>query len=74
MTEFLQSTREHDATRHAQTPPPPTTTAGPMLTALGILVGILVVCAITALTGYFVAQEFAYMAVDRSRLKARAEA
>ena len=45
-----------------------------MLTALGILVGILVVCAITALTGYFVAQEFAYMAVDRSRLKARAEA
>ena len=45
-----------------------------MLTALGILVGILVVCAITALTGYCVAQEFAYMAVDRSRLKARAEA
>ncbi|MGU3500441.1 hemolysin family protein [Mycobacterium sp. C31M] len=45
-----------------------------MLTALGIAVGILVVCAITALTGYFVAQEFAYMAVDRSRLKARAEA
>lgn len=45
-----------------------------MLTALGILAGILVVCAITALTGYFVAQEFAFMAVDRSRLKARAEA
>ncbi|MDX1874995.1 hemolysin family protein [Mycolicibacterium sp. 120266] len=45
-----------------------------MLTALGILVGILVVSAITALTGYFVAQEFAYMAVDRSRLKAHAEA
>lgn len=45
-----------------------------MLTALGILLGILVVLAITALTGYFVAQEFAYMAVDRSRLKARAEA
>lgn len=45
-----------------------------MLTALGILAGILVVSAITALTGYFVAQEFAYMAVDRSRLKARAEA
>ncbi|MCV7154513.1 hemolysin family protein [Mycolicibacterium pyrenivorans] len=46
-----------------------------MLTAaLGILVGFLVVLAITALTGYFVAQEFAYMAVDRSRLKARAEA
>lgn len=46
-----------------------------MLTAvLGILVGFVVVVAITALTGYFVAQEFAYMAVDRSRLKARAEA
>ncbi|CAN3129857.1 hemolysin family protein [Mycobacterium sp. smrl_JER01] len=46
-----------------------------MLTAvLGIFLGFLVVLAITALTGYFVAQEFAYMAVDRSRLKARAEA
>ncbi|QZT61031.1 hemolysin family protein [Mycolicibacterium austroafricanum] len=46
-----------------------------MLTAvLGIFIGFLVVLAITALTGYFVAQEFAYMAVDRSRLKARAEA
>ena len=45
-----------------------------LLTLLGILIGILVVFAITALTGYFVAQEFAYMAVDRSRLKARAEA
>ncbi|BBY76477.1 membrane protein [Mycolicibacterium parafortuitum] len=45
-----------------------------MLTAvLGILVGFFVVLLITALTGYFVAQEFAYMAVDRSRLKARAE-
>ncbi|MDG4667590.1 hemolysin family protein [Mycobacterium sp. 236(2023)] len=45
-----------------------------MLTAvLGILAGFLVVLLITALTGYFVAQEFAYMAVDRSRLKARAE-
>ena len=46
-----------------------------MLTAaLGILLGLVVVLLITALTGYFVAQEFAYMAVDRSRLKARAEA
>jgi CBS domain containing-hemolysin-like protein len=46
-----------------------------MLTAvLGILLGFVVVFAITVLTGYFVAQEFAYMAVDRSRLKARAEA
>ncbi|MDS1114865.1 hemolysin family protein [Gordonia westfalica] len=44
-----------------------------MLTVLGIFLGILVVLAITAVTGYFVAQEFGYMAVDRSRLKARAE-
>ena len=42
------------------------------MTILGILLGVLVVIAITALTGFFVAQEFAYMAVDRSRLKARA--
>ncbi|GAA4560962.1 hemolysin family protein [Pseudonocardia xishanensis] len=42
------------------------------MTILGILLGLLVVVAITALTGFFVAQEFAYMAVDRSRLKARA--
>jgi CBS domain containing-hemolysin-like protein len=45
-----------------------------MLTALGIVAGIAVVLAITALTGYFVAQEFAFMAVDRSRLKARGQA
>ncbi|MFD1813884.1 hemolysin family protein [Rhodococcus gannanensis] len=44
-----------------------------MLTILTILLGVLVVLLITAFTGYFVAQEFAYMAVDRSRLKARAE-
>ncbi|EME17444.1 hemolysin family protein [Rhodococcus triatomae] len=44
-----------------------------MLTILTILLGVLVVLLITAVTGYFVAQEFAYMAVDRSRLKARAE-
>ena len=43
------------------------------MTALSIGFGILVVLAITAATGYFVAQEFAYMAVDRSRLKARAQ-
>ena len=35
---------------------------------------MLIVLAITAATGYFVAQEFSYMAVDRSRLKARAAA
>ncbi|MBJ8339397.1 HlyC/CorC family transporter [Antrihabitans sp. YC3-6] len=45
-----------------------------MVTALTVLAGIGVVFAITVLTGYFVAQEFAYMAVDRSRLKARADA
>ncbi|MEU6646067.1 hemolysin family protein [Saccharomonospora sp. NPDC046836] len=39
---------------------------------LNILLGVLVVLLLTAATGYFVAQEFAYMAVDRSRLKARA--
>ncbi|MHA6781306.1 hemolysin family protein [Pseudonocardia saturnea] len=43
-------------------------------TVLSLLLGIAVVLAITALTGYFVAQEFGYMAVDRSRLKARASA
>ena len=43
-------------------------------TLLSLLLGIVVVVAITALTGYFVAQEFGYMAVDRSRLKARAAA
>jgi CBS domain containing-hemolysin-like protein len=39
---------------------------------LSILLGVVVVLLITAATGYFVAQEFGYMAVDRSRLKARA--
>lgn len=39
---------------------------------LTLLAGLLVVLVITAATGYFVAQEFSYMAVDRSRLKARA--
>src|SRR3954452_24001058 len=41
---------------------------------LSLLLGVLVVLAITVLTGYFVAQEFAYMAVDRSTLAARAAA
>ncbi|WP_458690649.1 hemolysin family protein [Nocardia tengchongensis] len=45
-----------------------------MVIVLNIVLGVLVVFLITALTGYFVAQEFAYMAVDRSRLKVRAEA
>lgn len=43
-----------------------------MMTVLTILLGMVVVLLLTALTGYFVAQEFGYMAVDRSRLKAAA--
>src|SRR5215217_3671612 len=45
-----------------------------MITVLTILLGMVVVFLLTVLTGYFVAQEFGYMAVDRSRLKARAAA
>lgn len=37
-----------------------------------LLLGVLVILAIIAANGYFVAQEFAYMAVDRTRLAARA--
>lgn len=40
---------------------------------LTLLLGVLVVALITVATGYFVAQEFAFMAVDRSALKARAD-
>lgn len=43
-----------------------------MLIAGSIALGVLVVLLITAFTAYFVAQEFAFMAVDRSRLKAAA--
>ncbi|MFZ7095479.1 hemolysin family protein [Luteimonas dalianensis] len=39
---------------------------------LVLLLGILVILAIIAANGYFVAQEFAYMAVDRTKLAARA--
>jgi CBS domain containing-hemolysin-like protein len=45
-----------------------------MSTVLSIAFGFLVVFLITVATGYFVAQEFGYMAVDRSRLRARAAA
>ncbi|CAM3469905.1 hemolysin family protein [Isoptericola cucumis] len=45
-----------------------------MTAALTLLLGLLVIGVITAATAYFVAQEFAYMTVDRSRLAARAEA
>jgi len=41
---------------------------------LPLLLGMLIVVAITAATGYFVAQEFGYMAVDRSALRARSDA
>ncbi len=44
------------------------------MTILSIFLGVLAVVALTVLTGYFVAQEFGYMAVDRSRLQARAAA
>jgi CBS domain containing-hemolysin-like protein len=48
---------------------------GDAVSVLGdIALGVLIVLAITALTGYFVAQEFGYMAVDRSRLKVAANA
>jgi len=41
---------------------------------VSLLVGVVVVFAITVATGYFVAQEFAYVAVDRSKLASRAAA
>ncbi|GAA1708079.1 hemolysin family protein [Isoptericola hypogeus] len=44
-----------------------------MTAFLTLLLGLLVILVITAATAYFVAQEFAYMTVDRSRLAARAE-
>lgn len=45
-----------------------------MIWPLSLLVGVLVALIITAATAYFVAQEFAYMSVDRSRLRAAAAA
>ncbi|MEZ0492381.1 hemolysin family protein [Kineococcus sp. TBRC 1896] len=44
-----------------------------MTDVLALLLGVVVVFAITAATAWFVAQEFAYMSVDRSGLGARAE-
>jgi CBS domain containing-hemolysin-like protein len=41
---------------------------------LMLLIGIVLILVIIAVNGYFVAQEFAYMSVDRSRLAARADA
>lgn len=46
-----------------------------MIEAIGLLlIGIVVILAIIAANGYFVAQEFAYMSVDRNRLGAQAAA
>lgn len=44
-----------------------------LTTILLLLLGILTILVIIAANGYFVAQEFAYMSVDRNRLKASAE-
>ncbi|OZD30953.1 hypothetical protein CH252_41440 [Rhodococcus sp. 06-1477-1B] len=41
--------------------------------ALTLLLGIIVTLAIIVACGFFVAQEFAYMSVDRSRMAAKAE-
>ena len=43
-----------------------------MSPVVSLVVGVLVVALITAATAYFVAQEFAFVAVDRSRLGSRA--
>lgn len=40
---------------------------------LTLLLGVLITLAIIAACGFFVAQEFAYMSVDRSRMAAKAE-
>lgn len=45
-----------------------------METILILILGIVAILAIIAANGYFVAQEFAYMAVDRTRLAAEAAA
>ena len=44
-----------------------------LIATLLLLLGILVILAIIATGGYFVAQEFAFMSVDRSRLATEAE-
>ncbi|MFC6154444.1 hemolysin family protein [Nocardioides yefusunii] len=43
-----------------------------MMSLLSLVAGLVVIVVITAATAYFVAQEFAYMAVDRSTLGAAA--
>lgn len=44
-----------------------------LVAVLTLLVGILVTLAIIAACGFFVAQEFAYMSVDRAKMAAQAE-
>ncbi|WP_315900872.1 CNNM domain-containing protein [Microbacterium esteraromaticum] len=44
-----------------------------LIAALTLLLGVLLTLAIIAACGFFVAQEFAYMSVDRSRMAAQAE-
>ncbi len=44
------------------------------ITLLTLLLGVIIILAIIAANGYFVAQEFAYMSVDRNKLAASAEA
>lgn len=44
-----------------------------LATLLMLLIGLVLITMIIAANGYFVAQEFAYMSVDRSVLRARAE-
>ncbi|WP_295845376.1 hemolysin family protein [uncultured Microbacterium sp.] len=44
-----------------------------LVAVLTLLLGIIVTLAIIAACGFFVAQEFAYMSVDRSRMAAKAE-
>ncbi|GGH41951.1 hemolysin family protein [Microbacterium album] len=45
-----------------------------LIAALTLLLGIIVILAIIVANGFFVAQEFAYMSVDRSKLGAAASA
>ncbi|MFB9378035.1 hemolysin family protein [Kineococcus gynurae] len=45
-----------------------------LIATLTLLAGIVVILALIAANGYFVAQEFAYMSVDRARLGAKADA
>ncbi|MGO1166394.1 MAG: hemolysin family protein [Janibacter sp.] len=45
-----------------------------VLATVTLLIGVVILLSIVAANGYFVAQEFAYMSVDRARLSAQAEA